>query len=137
MAASLSPRPLIVRAPVRLHLGRLAMLVLLIVGASLYVSPLRAFFTQQDRYMREVAVLEQARADNTGLRAEVARMRTRAFVTRQARDEYQLAPAGLQAFVVKGLPEADATHETKETPPPMAGPSLVERLRDLWRTVGR
>ena len=49
-------------APPRLHLGRLAILVLVLIGASFYVSPLRDFFVQQDRYQKEAATLQAARA---------------------------------------------------------------------------
>ena len=47
-------------APPRLHLGRLAILVLVLIGASFYVSPLRDFFVQQDRYQKEAATLQAA-----------------------------------------------------------------------------
>ena len=90
--------------PVEFRPLRLVALALLLVAAALYVSPLRAFFAQQDRYDRQVASLSQAKAVNGALHGEIERMRTRDFITRQAREQYQLVPAGLQAFVVKGLP---------------------------------
>ena len=48
----------------------------------------------------------------------------------------QLVPAGLQAFVVKGLPDvrsAAAPHDAPGTRQP--APSLLARLADLWRTI--
>lgn len=124
------------KAPFELRFGRLALLVLLLAGAALYVSPLRAFFSQQDRYQREVAALSQAQADNHSLQATIEKMRTKDYITRQARDQYQLVPAGMQAFVVKGLPEpsASAAPASGAAPAP-PGPSLLARLEDLWRTL--
>lgn len=121
----------------RLHAGRLAMLVLILVAAALYVQPLRAFFAQQDRYLDEVAVLDQAKADNVVLDEQVARLKTRDYITRQAREEFQLAPAGMQVFVVKGLPEAGADDTQGQKDPVADTPTLAERLRDLWQTLRR
>ena len=44
------------RGAPRPHLGRLALLALVLIGASFYVSPLRSFFQQQDRYTKAVAL---------------------------------------------------------------------------------
>ena len=122
--------------PVELRPLRLVALALLLVAAALYVSPLRAFFAQQDRYDRQVASLSQAKAANGALHTQIERMRTRDFITRQAREQYQLVPAGLQAFVVKGLPgvgsKASSRAGSNASPP---APSLLARLADLWRTI--
>jgi cell division protein FtsB len=121
---------------------RLAAFILLIIAAALYVSPLRAFFAQQDNYLRQVASLKQAQLQNGALRAQIATMRTRDYVTRQAREQYQLVPSGLQAFVVKGLPageSADAQDATGDAAGAAGAatpaPSLLSRLADLWRTI--
>ena len=125
-------------APIRLNLGRLAVLVLLLVAAAFYVAPLRAFFTQQDRYQREAAVLEREQRENQALKQQLERMDSRDFVVRQAREEFQLVPAGMQAFVVKGLPEDRLPRQPRaDTSPAPATPSIVERLRDLWQTLRR
>jgi cell division protein FtsB len=138
MASRRSPQRPAKKAPVRLHVGRLAILILLLVGGAFYVQPLRNFFSQQDRYLSQASVLEQARAENATLKAQVARLRTRAYITRQAREEFQLVPAGMQVFVVKGLPESAPVPEADPVrPPAVARPSVVERLRDLWQTLGR
>jgi len=114
------------------------MLGLLLVAAAFYVSPLRAFFVQQDRYQRQVAALDQAKTRNGALKTQIARMGTRDYITRQARLQYQLVQPGMQAFVVKGLPEpgpdatADPTEQTAVKTPAM---TLPERLQDLWRTL--
>jgi cell division protein FtsB len=121
------------KAPVELRPLRLAALVLLLVAAAFYVSPLRAFFAQQDRYNREVASLAQAQAANETLHTQIGLMRTRDFITRQAREQYQLVPSGLQAFVVKGLPKAAPS--TAAPHPAAPAPSLIARLADLWRTI--
>lgn len=126
------------KAPVRLHVGRLAILALLLIGAAFYVQPLRNFFSQQDRYLGEAAVFEQARTENAALKQQVAALGTRAYITRQAREEFQLVPAGMQVFVVKGLPEGDPSQTTDPAKSPaVAKPSVVDRLNDLWQTVGR
>jgi cell division protein FtsB len=124
------------KAPVELRPMRLAVLVLVLVAGAFYVSPLRAFFTQQDRYQREMAALAQARAENQTLRTQIERMGTKDYITRQAREQYQLVPAGLQAFVVKGLPEAapSAAPRSGAAPAP-PGQSLFARLQDLWHTL--
>ncbi len=122
--------------PVELRPLRLAALALLLVAAALYVSPLRAFFAQQDRYDRQVASLSQAKAVNGELHVQIERMQTRDFITRQAREQYQLVPAGLQAFVVKGLPgigSKSPSHAASGASSP--SPSLLARLADLWRTI--
>jgi cell division protein FtsB len=113
---------------------RLAALALLLVAAAFYVSPLRAFFAQQDRYDRQVAALAQARVANQTLLTQIERMHTRDFITRQAREQYQLVPAGLQAFVVKGLPAAQPSAapsgaRAPPTPPPPGGPRPRLRRR--------
>lgn len=124
------------KAPVQFRPARLAVLALVLIAAAFYVSPLRAFFTQQDRYERQVAELTQARAENQALHTQIAQMGTRDYITRQAREQYQLVPAGLQAFVVKGLPKAapSAAAQGAAAPAPPAL-SLVDRLKDLWHTL--
>ena len=128
-------------SPVELRPLRLAALALLLIAAALYVSPLRAFFAQQDSYARQVASLKQSQLQNSELLAQIAAMHTRDYVTRQAREQYQLVPAGLQAFVVKGLPGSgvsgahDATANAGTTSAPVPTPSLLARLADLWHTI--
>ncbi len=123
-------------APVRVHPGRLAVLVLGIVAASFFVSPLRAFFAQEDRYQQELVALRQARAQNTELKAELATMGTKEYVVRQAREDFQLVPPGVQAFVVKGLPRETVGSASPAKPASQARAlSVVERLADLWHTI--
>jgi hypothetical protein len=115
---------------------RLVALALVLVAAALYVSPLRAFFAQQDRYDRQVASLSQAQARNQALHTQIDRMHTRDYITRQAREQYQLVPAGLQAFVVKGLPGVRPQAASHGVPGArLPAPSLLARLADLWRTI--
>jgi len=125
--------------PVELRPLRVAVLILLLIAAALYVSPLRAFFAQQDSYARQVASLKQAQLRNSALRTQIATMRTRDYVTRQAREQYQLVPAGVQAFVVKGLPTGGAAGALGTTADAVVAktpaPSLLARLADLWRTI--
>ena len=121
------------KSPVELRPLRLAALVLLLVAAAFYVSPLRSFFAQQDRYDRQVASLAQARVANQTLRTQIDLMRTRDFITRQAREQYQLVPPGLQAFVVKGLPGAEPSAAPSGAT--TLAPSLLARLADLWHTI--
>jgi len=126
------------KAPVELRPWRLAALGLLLVAAALYVSPLRAFFVQQDRYQREVATLAQARTENQALHTQIVRMRTKDFITRQARLQYQLVQPGMQAFVVKGLPEPSSSAmpgTDEQAAPKVPSMTLPERLQDLWRTL--
>ena len=126
-----------VKPPVQVHWGRLAVLALLVVGAYFYVSPLRAFFAQQDRYAREVAALRQTQAQHAALKAELAKLDTKAYISQQARDEFQLVPGGMQAFVITGLhPEAEKPLlGTANKTPPAPHISLGQRLADLWHTV--
>ena len=111
--------------------------MLLLLAAWLFVSPLRAFFAQQDRYDRQVAALSQAQAQNRELRKQIAAMHTRDFITREAREQYQLVPADMQAFVVKGLPSGDTTAAPSNAASALAAPSLLSRLADLWHTLRR
>jgi cell division protein FtsB len=121
---------------VRLNVVRLALLVLVLLGAAAYISPLRDFFAQQDRYQREAAVLAREQSQNTGLRQELDRMKTRDYITRQAREEFQLVPKDTQAFVVKGLDDGGASPSPEPTPEPESQ-SVVARLADLWKTVSQ
>ncbi len=125
------------RAPVELRPLRLAALVLLLLAAWLFVSPLRAFFAQQDRYDRQVATLTQAQAQNKALHTQIAEMHTRDFITREAREQYQLVPADMQAFVVKGLPRDETTPAPSSRAAALESPSLLARLVDLWHTLRR
>ena len=120
----------------RLHLGRLAVLVLVLIGASFYVAPLRAFFTQQDRYQHEAAALQAARADNAAYKAQVQLLSTKAYVAQRARLDSMLVPPNTQVFVVKGLPGHDTVSPVVGDTKASAGSiSVLDRIDDLWRTL--
>ena len=125
------------RAPVQVRVGRLLVLALVLIAAALYVAPLRAFFTQQDRYTDEVASLEAAREQNAYLRKQAELLTTERYVAQVARSDSLLVPPGTQAFVVKGLPgkdEADVvTLPTQEAA--VGSITVLERIEDLWRTL--
>jgi len=114
---------------------RLAALALVVVALVLYVAPLRAFFAAQDGYFSQLSALSAAQATSRTLHQEIVDMHSAAYVERQAREQWQLVPAGLQAFVVKGLPQG------APGPAPSGGASpadripLGTRLSDLWRTL--
>ena len=124
--------------PPRLHLGRLAILLLILIGASFYVSPLRDFFAQQDRHQKEAATLQAARADNAALEREVQLLSTKSYVAQRARADSMLVPPDTMVFVVKGLPGEDkgTTRSTGRTPTE-GSISVLDRLEDLWRTLLR
>jgi len=125
-------------APPRLHLGRLAILVLVLIGASFYVSPLRDFFAQQDRYQKEAATLQAARADNAAFRREVQLLSTKSYVAQRARADSMLVPPDTMVFVVKGLPgKEEATAPSPGRSPTEGSISVLDRLDDLWRTLLR
>jgi cell division protein FtsB len=123
----------------RLHLGRLALLVLVLVAATFYVSPLRAFFAQQERYQREATTLAAARSENSRMKREIELLNTRSYVTQVARAESKLVPPDTQVFVVRGLPgraqedffASPASHVTE------GSFSVLDRVEDLWRTLLR
>ena len=120
----------------RPHFGRLALLVLLLIGAAFYVSPLRAFFAQQDRYEKAAAELQAARRDNTALEREVKLLTTKAYIAQRARSDLELVPPGTQVFVIKGLPGKEAeTDFSTDTPPVESSISVLDRIEDLWRTL--
>ena len=120
----------------RPHLGRLALLALLLIGASFYVSPLRDFFKQQDRYEKAAAELRAARLDNAALSREADLLITRAYIAQRARSDSQLVPPNTQLFVVKGLPGKEVeTSLSTATPPVEASISVLDRIEDLWRTL--
>lgn len=114
--------------------GRLAVLALVLLAAALYIGPLRDFFAQQDRYQRELATLQQLKQQNAAFRRQLAEMATAGWVIRTAREDFQLVPRDMQAFVVQGLPGDEARPRTHGTP---AGQSLslLNRLKDLWDTL--
>ena len=124
------------RAAPRPHLGRLALLALVLIGASFYVSPLRSFFQQQDRYNKAAAQLQAARRDNTALAREADLLITKAYIAQRARSDSMLVPPGTQVFVIKGLPgKKEEKSFSTATPPTESSISLFDRIDDLWRTL--
>jgi len=126
------------RKVVRRRRARVVALVLLVIAGALYVSPLRTFFAAQDSYFSQRAALSVAQAANRVLHRQISEMRSATYVERQAREQYGLVPAGLQAFIVTGLPAGAAR-------PMQTGTGAVVRLHfslgmrliDLWRTLRR
>jgi cell division protein FtsB len=124
------------RKVIELRRARVVALVLLLVAAALYVSPLRAFFAAQDSYFSQRSALSAVQAANRALHRQISEMHSATYVERQAREEYQLVPAGLQAFVVKGLPtSATGSVQTGTVAPAPLRLSLGMRLGDLWHTL--
>ena len=121
----------------RLHLGRLVILVLLLIGASFYVAPLRAFFAQQDRYKHAEATLQAARADNAAYALQMDLLTTKTYVAQVARADSMLVPPDTQVFVVKGLPGDDEPLAQASTAPTTGSISVLDRVEDLWRTLLR
>jgi cell division protein FtsB len=122
----------------RLHLGRLALLVLVLVAASFYVGPLRQFFVQQDRYQKEAVALQAARADNVALRREVELLKIDSYIGQQALTVAKLAPPDTQVFVINGLPgRVDEGVSQTESAAAASSFSVLDRLEDLWRTLLR
>jgi cell division protein FtsB len=120
----------------RPHAGRLALLALVLIGASFYVSPLRDFFRQQDRYEKAAAQLQAAQSDNSALEREVELLGTKAYIAQRARSDSNLIPPGTQLFVIKGLPgREDETAPSGRTEPVQASISVLDRVEDLWRTL--
>jgi cell division protein FtsB len=120
----------------RLHLGRIAVLVLLLIGASFYVSPLRAFFSQQDRYQHESEALAAAKAQNDAYKVQVELLNKRDYVAQVARADSMLVPPGTQVFVIKGLPGRDAEAAAQQpVTVPAESISVFDRVDDLWRTL--
>jgi len=130
------PRPAGSAPAPRVHPGRLAVLVLVLIGASFYVAPLKAFFTQQDRYQREAAALQAARADNAAYKVQLQLLSTKAYVAQLARIDSQLVPPNMQLFVVSGLPGHDTVAPAIGGAKASAGSlSVLDRIDDLWRTL--
>ena len=123
------------KSTVQIKWLRLGMLVLVLIAASLYVTPLRDFFTQQTKYAQQRAILSAARRENRALTAQVAKLKTTQFVLETAREDYQLVPSGMQGFVVKGLPRVKTTIGATDATPRRVTMSLGERLSDLWHTI--
>jgi cell division protein FtsB len=120
----------------RPHLGRLALLALILIGATFFVSPLRDFFKQQDRYEKAAAQLAAAKHDNAALEREVKLLTTKAYIAQRARSDAMLVPRGSQVFVIKGLPgKEDETKGSERTKPVEASISVLDRVEDLWRTL--
>ena len=121
----------------RVHAGRLALLALVLIAAAFYVSPLRAFFIQQDRYQREVATLNAAKAERMQMKRQIELLSTRSYVAQVARADSMLVPPGTQVFVVKGLP-GQAEEDEYDSPAPRVAEgsfSVLDRIGDLWRTL--
>ena len=120
----------------RPHLGRLALLLLVLIGASFYVSPLRDFFTQQNRYQKASAELQAARTDGAALQREIQLLTTKAYIAQVARSDSNLVPPDTQLFVIKGLPGKDAeVAGSTSTTPTQSSISVLDRIEDLWRTL--
>ena len=113
-------------------------LVLVLIGASFYVAPVRAFFAQQDRYQHAADALQAARADNAAFDLKMQLLATKAYVAQAARADSMLVPPDTQVFVVKGLPGDDAEPVVRSSIAPAAGSiSVLDRVEDLWRTLLR
>lgn len=122
----------------RPQLGRLALLALVLIGAAFYVSPLRDFFRQQDRYEKAAAQLQAARQDNAALEREVKLLNTKAYIAQLARSDANLVPKDTQLFVIKGLPGKEAEAASSGPGAPVeASISVLDRLDDLWHTLLR
>jgi len=121
----------------QLRLGRLAALALILIAAALYVTPLRDFFAQQDRYQKASASLEAARTDNAALERQVELLTTKAYIAQRARTDSMLVPPGTQVFVVKGLPGSEADAQILAAVPTESSISVLDRIEDLWRTLRR
>jgi len=122
----------------RPHVGRLALLAIVLIGAAFYVQPLRAFFQQQNRYEKAAAQLQAARQDNAALQREVDLLTTKAYIAQRARSDANLVPRDTQLFVIKGLPGRDeeaAVAASMRTRPAEASISVLDRIADLWRTL--
>lgn len=119
-----------------MHWGRLTLLIVVLMAATLYVGPLRDFFAQQDRHAREVATLQELREQNAALERQVEQAKTTEWVIRAARENFGLVPPNVQAFVVEGLP-GDEEEPVTQGEPSTDSMSIGERLRDLWSTLLR
>jgi hypothetical protein len=120
----------------RVHLWRLAILVLVLIGASFYVAPLQAFFAQQDRYQHAADALRAARADNAAFDRQMQLLTTKTFVAQEARADSMLVPPDTQVFVIKGLPGDAAAPVVRSSGDPTASSfSVLDRVEDLWRTL--
>ena len=119
----------------RPHLGRLALLALVLIGAAFFVSPLRDFFAQQNRYEKAAAQLDAARSDNAALEREVKLLTTKAYIAQRARSDANLVPRDTQLFVIKGLPgKEQEVSASNRTAPVQASISVFDRIDDLGRT---
>ncbi len=124
------------RAAPQLHYGRLAILILVLIGASFYVAPLRDFFVQQDRYQHAADALRAARNDNAAYDRQMELLTTKAYVAQVARADSMLVPPDTQVFVIKGLPGDDAELAVRPSSVPTAASiSVLDRVEDLWRTL--
>jgi cell division protein FtsB len=122
----------------RLHLGRLALLVLVLLAASFYVGPLRQFFAQQDRYQKEALALQAARADNAALKNRVELLNDDDYIRHLALTGSMLTQPDTQVFVISGLPgRADEGVSQTESAAAASSFSVLDRLEDLWRTLLR
>lgn len=116
--------------------GRVAVLVLILTAAGLYYAPLRDFFTQQDRYAEERATLTELRRQNRAMERQIDEMKTKLWVVREARAQFQLVPKGMQAFVVTGLPSGEELPQTASGPVQQSL-GWGDRFRDLIDTLLR
>ena len=67
--------------------------------------------------------------------SQIIDMHSAAYIERQAREQWQLVPAGLQAFVVKGLPQSSPSSSPTGATTGRLHLSLSARLGDLWHTL--
>lgn len=120
--------------PLRTRWGRVGVLVLVLVAAGLYYSPLREYFGQQDRYAEEAAVLTVLKRQNKAMEEQLEAMRGELWVVREARAQFQLVPRGMQAFVVNGLPSDEEVAEPAARPVKQSL-TWADRLKDLFETL--
>lgn len=86
------------------RLSRLAILVVLVAVAALYIGPLSSFWSARGEAATRRAQVERLRQENTQLRARREALRHRGALEAEARRLGMVRP-GERPFVVENLPE--------------------------------
>ena len=122
----------------RRGLWRLVLLLVMLLIAACYISPVRAYVERSNQIESERAATQELQQQHDGLLTEKERLQQNEYVEQVARRELGLVRPGEQPFVVKDLnrsnsqiraAEAVGPEQTENAPAaPAASDNLLTRL---------
>ncbi|HDZ59571.1 MAG TPA: septum formation initiator family protein [Actinobacteria bacterium] len=116
----------------RQGLWRLVLLLVMLLIAACYISPIRAYIERSNQIESERMATEELRRQQDGLLTEKERLKQNDYVEQVARRELGLVRPGEQPFVVKDLNRNNSQAKAAEVvkPPPVEKAAATEAVPD-------